>query len=122
MRWVAQHSGHPLISGGDRHGLEPNAIVNLTNAGSFSEFVAEVREDKISDVLFMNQCREPIRLRGDGDDVGHRPGLPRSRRRAGSAGAIAFSTARTTVRSNLYRQSGPATSRGPCGISCKACA
>jgi hypothetical protein len=63
VRWVAQHSGHPLISGGDRHGTEPNAIVNLTNAGSFAEFVSEVRDDKMSDVLFLPQYREPMRLR-----------------------------------------------------------
>jgi hypothetical protein len=63
VRWLAEHYGHVLISGGDRHGLEPNANLNLTNAQSFSEFVAEIREDRISDVLFMPQYREPIRLR-----------------------------------------------------------
>lgn len=63
VRWVAEHSGHPLISGGDRHGCEPNAILNLTNAATFAEFVAEIRQDKMSDVLFMPQYREPLRLR-----------------------------------------------------------
>jgi hypothetical protein len=63
VRWLAEHNGHVLISGGDRHGLEPNANLNLTNAQSFSEFVAEIREDRISDVLFMPQYREPLRLR-----------------------------------------------------------
>src|SRR5208337_1334475 len=33
--WLAEHSGHALISGGDRHGLEPNASVNLTNTQTF---------------------------------------------------------------------------------------
>jgi hypothetical protein len=28
----------PVISGGDRHGREPNACVNLSNAGTFAEF------------------------------------------------------------------------------------
>jgi hypothetical protein len=60
---VAEHSGHPLISGGDRHGAEPNAIVNLTNAATFPEFVSEVRDDRMSDVLFMPQYDEPLRLR-----------------------------------------------------------
>src|SRR4029077_5900943 len=32
-----------VISGGDRHGLEPNANVNLTRAASFTEFVHDVR-------------------------------------------------------------------------------
>jgi hypothetical protein len=53
----------PLISGGDRHGREPNACVNLTNAASFPEFVEEVRNDGWSDVLFMPQYREPSKLR-----------------------------------------------------------
>jgi hypothetical protein len=63
VRWLAEHSGHVLISGGDRHGLEPNANLNLTNAQTFAEFVAEIREDRVSDVLFMPQYREPLRLR-----------------------------------------------------------
>ena len=53
----------PLISGGDRHGREPNACINLTNAASFAEFVSEVRDDGWSDVLFMPQYKEPFRLR-----------------------------------------------------------
>lgn len=48
-----------LISGGDRHGLEPNAVVNLTNARSFTEFVHEVRVDRRSHVLFMAQYERP---------------------------------------------------------------
>ena len=63
VRWLAEHSGHILISGGDRHGLEPNANVNLTNAQTFAEFVTELRQDRISDVLFLPQYREPLRLR-----------------------------------------------------------
>ena len=53
----------PVISGGDRHGREPNACINLTNAATFAEFVEEVRHDGWSDVLFMPQYREPFKLR-----------------------------------------------------------
>ncbi len=53
----------PVVSGGDRHGREPNANVNLTNAGSFEEFVDEVRNGGYSDVLWMSQCREDLALR-----------------------------------------------------------
>jgi hypothetical protein len=53
----------PVISGGDRHGLEPNANVNLTQATTFAEFVSEVRGDGVSQVLFMPQYREPLRMR-----------------------------------------------------------
>ncbi len=53
----------PVVSGGDRHGREPNACLNLTNAGTFAEFAAEVRCDGWSDVLLMPRYREPLRLR-----------------------------------------------------------
>jgi len=60
---LAGKTGFPLISGGDRHGVEPNACVNVTNAGTFAEFVEEIRNDGWSDVLFLPQYREPFRLR-----------------------------------------------------------
>jgi hypothetical protein len=52
-----------VISGGDRHGCEPNANLNLTNAESFAEFVHEVRRERLSHVLFMPQYTEPYALR-----------------------------------------------------------
>ena len=60
---IARGRGFPLISGGDRHGCEPNGNVNLTNAASFAEFVHEVRRDRVSHVMFLAQCREPLPLR-----------------------------------------------------------
>ena len=59
---LATCSGLPVISGGDRHGREPNACINLTNARSFGEFAAEVRDGR-SEVLFLNQYREPLKMR-----------------------------------------------------------
>ena len=56
---LARDTGHLMISGGDRHGLEPNANINLTNARSFREFVDEVRIDRQSHVLFMDQYAKP---------------------------------------------------------------
>ena len=53
----------PVISGGDRHTTEPNALVNLTNASTFGEFVEEVREYGYSHVLVMPQYREPLTVR-----------------------------------------------------------
>jgi hypothetical protein len=53
----------PLVSGGDRHGAEPNANINLSNARTFSEFVEEVRRDGQSAILYLPQYREPLRLR-----------------------------------------------------------
>jgi hypothetical protein len=81
---LASEWGMPLISGGDRHGCEPNAIVNLTRASSFAEFVAEVRNDRRSEVLFLSQCREPLGLRlmqGVLDVVRDYTDLPEGRRR-----------------------------------------
>ncbi len=50
----------PVVSGGDRHCCEPNAMLNLTNSTTFSEFVEEVRDYGRSHVLVMPQYREPI--------------------------------------------------------------
>lgn len=47
----------PVVSGGDRHGFEPNAVLNCTNAGSFAEFVEDVRSG-MSDVLILRTYRE----------------------------------------------------------------
>jgi hypothetical protein len=50
----------PLVSGGDRHCCEPNAMLNLTNSSTFGEFVEEVRDYGRSHVLVMPQYREPF--------------------------------------------------------------
>ena len=52
-----------LVSGGDRHGCEPNANLNLTNAASFTEWVHEVRVERTSQLLFMPQYNEPMLTR-----------------------------------------------------------
>ena len=53
----------PLVSGGDRHGREPNAILNLSRAGTFHGFVNEIRYERRSHVVFMPQYHEPLRHR-----------------------------------------------------------
>jgi hypothetical protein len=60
---LAQKAGIPSISGGDRHGREPNAILNLTAASNFREFIDEVRYARKSHVVFMPQYRESLNLR-----------------------------------------------------------
>ncbi len=52
---MATETGHVLISGGDRHGLEPNANINLTDAENFTDFVHEIRVERRSHVLYMEQ-------------------------------------------------------------------
>ncbi len=60
---LAQQWNQIVISGGDRHGIEPNANINLTEATSFTEFVHEVRRQRISHVLFMPQYKQPWKHR-----------------------------------------------------------
>ena len=59
---LARHFGELVISGGDRHGLEPNALLNLSNASSFPEFVEEIR-DGYSHVVLTKQYMEPLSMR-----------------------------------------------------------
>jgi hypothetical protein len=83
VRRLAQQWNMLLISGGDRHGVEPNANLNLTNAASFTEFVHEVRREKKSDVLFMPQYAEPWKhrmLQSTIDAVRHYPEFPQGSR------------------------------------------
>ena len=63
VRRLAEQWNMLLISGGDRHGVEPNANINLTNAESFTEFVYEVRRERRSRVLFMPQYAQPWKHR-----------------------------------------------------------
>jgi len=63
VRRLAEKWNMLLISGGDRHGVEPNANINLTNATSFTEFVHEIRRERKSSVLFMPQYAEPWKHR-----------------------------------------------------------
>jgi hypothetical protein len=84
VRQLSEQWDMLLISGGDRHGLEPNANLNLTNATSFSEFVHEIRVEKKSDVLFMPQYAEPWKhrmLRAAVDAIRHYPDFPQGSQR-----------------------------------------
>ena len=55
---LCRELGYLLISGGDRHGLEPNANVNLTTATNFNDFVEEIRVEGRSHVHFMDQYQQ----------------------------------------------------------------
>jgi len=83
VRRLAEKWHMVLISGGDRHGVEPNANVNLTNATSFTEFVHEVRRERKSNVLFLSQYAEPWKhrlLQSTVDAVRHYPEFPQGSR------------------------------------------
>jgi len=53
---LARTWSKPVVSGGDRHGIEPNVLLNLTNTSHFAEFVAQVRDGR-SDVLIGSRYR-----------------------------------------------------------------
>jgi len=63
VKKMAQQWNKLLISGGDRHGVEPNANVNLSTASTFTDFVHEIRYEDRSHVLFMPQYAEPWKHR-----------------------------------------------------------
>ncbi|MGB7137070.1 MAG: hypothetical protein WBD46_17410 [Acidobacteriaceae bacterium] len=63
VKRLAKQWSKLLISGGDRHGLEPNANVNLSNAANFTDFVHEVRYQDRSHVLFLPQYAQPWKHR-----------------------------------------------------------
>jgi hypothetical protein len=83
VRRLAEKWNMLLVAGGDRHGVEPNANINLTNAFSFTEFVQEVRREKRSNVLFLPQYAEPWKhriLQSTIDVVRHYPEFPQGSR------------------------------------------
>jgi hypothetical protein len=59
---LANDWAKPIISGGDRHVIEPNATLNLTNAGCFAEFASEIRSGW-SHVLLASHYRIPHAIR-----------------------------------------------------------
>lgn len=63
VRRLAEGFNQMVVSGGDRHGTEPNATLNLTNAATFEAFVHEIRRERRGHVLFMPQYRECNTLR-----------------------------------------------------------
>jgi len=60
---LAKEWDHPVVAGGDRHGLEPNATINLTRAATFAEFATEIRVERSSDIAVLPQYKEPLAFR-----------------------------------------------------------
>jgi hypothetical protein len=82
-RRLAEKWNMLMISGGDRHGVEPNANINVTQAATFTEFVHEIRREKRSNILFMPQYAEPWKhriLQSAVDAVRYYPEFPQGSR------------------------------------------
>jgi hypothetical protein len=56
---LAKGFGIPVVGGGDRHGLTPNTIVNLSRAGDFAEFAYELRVERSSSCVVFPEYRDP---------------------------------------------------------------
>jgi hypothetical protein len=50
----------PVVGGGDRHGLAPNTIVNVTRAAAFEEFAHELRVERVSRCVIFPEYAHPF--------------------------------------------------------------
>lgn len=81
---MAEALSIPIATGGDRHGCQPNTVINLTNAETFEEFVEEIRIDKRSEVVLMPEYKQPIQsrqLQSFSEILKTYPDFPEERRR-----------------------------------------
>ena len=81
---LAESLGIPLATGGDRHGCQPNTVVNLTNAQTFEEFAEEIRVEKRSEVVLMPEYEHPLhsrQLRSFSEILKHYEEFPDGRKR-----------------------------------------
>lgn len=60
---LAESLNIPLVTGGDRHGCQPNTVINLTNSKTFAEFAEEIRVDKHSEVALLPEYKQPLHSR-----------------------------------------------------------
>jgi hypothetical protein len=57
---LAKGFGVPVVGGGDRHALAPNAIVNLTRARDLAEFAHELRVERSSYCVLFPEYADPF--------------------------------------------------------------
>jgi hypothetical protein len=81
---LAEAYGFPVVSGGDRHGCQPNSVVNLTTVSTFDEFVEQVRHDKFSQVVLMPHYYQPLawrQMQSFSEILKHYPDFPEDRQK-----------------------------------------
>lgn len=81
---MAEALGYPIVTGGDRHGCQPNTVINLTDAKTFAEFAEEIRVDKRSRVVLMPEYGQPLQsrqLQSFAEILRHYPEFPDGRRK-----------------------------------------
>jgi hypothetical protein len=57
---IARGFGLPVVGGGDRHGLFPNTIVNLTHECDWAAFVHELRVERVSRCVVFPEYGDPF--------------------------------------------------------------
>jgi hypothetical protein len=60
---LAEEYNLPVVAGGDRHGCRPNGVLNLSQADTWGDFVADIRQNCRNDILLMPACEEPVQMR-----------------------------------------------------------
>ena len=80
---MAEALGYPIVTGGDRHGCQPNTVINLTNSRTFDEFVEEIRVDRRSEVVLMPEYKQPLhsrQMQSFAEILKHYPEFPEGRK------------------------------------------
>ncbi len=57
---MAHELSLPVVGGGDRHACAPNSVLSLTKSYSFSEFVSEIRKERISHIVYLPSYRDNL--------------------------------------------------------------
>jgi hypothetical protein len=57
---IAKGFGLPVVGGGDRHGLFPNTIVNVTSECEWPSFVHELRFERVSRCVVFPEYADPF--------------------------------------------------------------
>jgi len=60
---LADRLGLPIVSGGDRHCLQSNTMINVSNAPTFRDFVREIRVDGYSRIVVKPEYKLPLPAR-----------------------------------------------------------
>lgn len=80
---LAESLNIPLCTGGDRHGCQPNTVINLTRTKTFAEFVDEVRNDKHTEIAILPEYNQPLvsrQLQSFAEILGYHENFPEDRK------------------------------------------
>lgn len=57
---LAESFGKPAVAGGDRHGCQPNTVLNISGCLSMDEYAADVRDARRNEIALMPCYERPI--------------------------------------------------------------